>query len=1006
MSKSGYSRTGPQDASAFGFGTIKPYEAGDIERIKEKGTDFSDLPVAVPSPFGRLFLVKTAFERVTKQIAWDREFKEAREKDRHLNEILYIQQKPKPANDEDLRLVSDTLDLAELVFWRHQDLSETAISGMDLNQDSANIDKAIRELSSDDAATENTKKELEKIKNLIDTISLYASMDNAALGLKDNTGNFNIHLIEYNGNVIGGTSWHTLFVPLAGDSFKGIHIVSERKTRDTPKGLEQRKDKEFKEWLKYIVSNRTGSAILNYLNAFDISVGKNNYTEKFCNIEVPQITEIFEDYLIALPYEASDNFICGKKHGKTYLPPIKAGTEIEYDKIEYIPFPENSNEPIITVKYGDKEKEYGKEVKEGQGKILTCHFNVALFPYVSGAREYRIALIENPAEITDVSDISINDAAKYEREDTSVQKLTLYKKYNITEITLDANYNGNSFCAQLPVRMVKVPAVDMSYTFAVDFGSTNTNIAYKVNNTEPKHSFELEGHLATLLKFKEHSPFSEDVLTEKFISPKINGTYFRTLLADTPSHNTNASEVDVLGKFNIPYGYRDILTADNVSDNLKWSIGNQKYKVFLGQIAFELHAKVLLTGGVLENTKIIYTYPLSMTREERDALKCEWQELGKFYFGDGNTFDNLEGKAESITPIKYLHAQGGGLVLKRETPIPVLSVDIGGGTTDCSVITNKDGSGASLLFPLSFRFAGKDIFGGDNNALTEKYGKEYRDNTLKDKTKYKKVLENIISKKKDVNSYLFSLEDILERDNKYSVILHRDKNVRIVFLYFFSAIIWFLAKTLEENFWTKMKKSTTESDVPFPSVIYFTGNGARILDIFETSIFENGIYSRPKTTVLAKYIFEKVYGRKMKIQETADFKIDFYSQNSKTLTSFGCFSNPVILDVEKAEDLFIPQENLFKNKIDNFNKIFLDIMKTKKFGNKDEFLWQTFDIATIKDDNGIVKFKLIDELEEVIDETDIDVALSNQNTPFEVLHLIILNLFKRFVNWQPPKKGQ
>ena len=1007
MSKSGYSRTGPQNANAFGFGTIKPYEAGDIERIKEKGTDFSDLPVAVPSPFGRLFLVKTAFERVTKQIAWDREFKEAREKDKHLNEILYVQQKPCPANDEDLRLVSDTLDLAELVFWRHTNLSSTTILGTDLNQDSETIDKAIAKLINDNAATKNTRKELEKLKNLIDTISLYTSMDNAALSLKDNTSNFNMYLIEYEGNVIGGTSWQTLFVPSADDNFKGIHINSDRKTGDAPRGLEQRNDKEFREWLKSVVGKRTGSAILNYVNALDINAGNNDYQEKFCDIEVPKITEMFEDYLITLPYEASDNFICGSKNGKTYLPPIKSGVNIEYEKIEYIPFPEKSDPTIVTVKYGDKEKIYGKKVKEGQGKILTCYFNVALFPYASGAREYRIALIEDTAkEMETMVSVSINDAAKYERENTTVQKLTLYKKYSAKEITLDVDYNGNSFCAQLPMRPVKGLAVDANYTFAVDFGSTNTNIAYKINNNEPKHSFELDGHLATLLKFKDGTPFSEDVLTEKFISKKISGTYFRTLLADTPTHNAAASEVDVLGKFNIPYGYRDILTEDNISDNLKWSLGNQKYKIFLEQIAFELHAKVLLTGGVLENTKIIYTYPLSMNKEERNALKFEWQKLGKFYFGDGNTFDNLEDKAESITPIKYLHAKGSGLVLKRETPIPVLSVDIGGGTTDCSVITNKDGSNASLLFPLSFRFAGKDIFGGDSNALTEKYGKEYRDSTLKEKIKYKKVLENIISKKRDVNSYLFSLEDILERDNKYSVVLHRDKNIRIVFLYFFSAIIWFLAKTLEENFWAKMKKSTTEADVPFPSVIYFTGNGARILDIFETAIFEDGTYSRPQTTALAKYIFEKVYGRKMKAQETADFKIDFYSQNSKTLTSFGCFSSPIILDVEKAEDLFIPQENLFKNRIGDFNKVFLDIMETKKFGNNDKFLWQAFDIAAIKDDNGIVKFKLIDELEAVIKETDIDVAISNQNTPFDVLHLIILNLFKRFVNWQPLKKGQ
>ncbi|MCL1967894.1 MAG: hypothetical protein FWF67_08410 [Fibromonadales bacterium] len=1018
MSKSGYSQVGPQTINEFGFGRINTYNVGDIEAIREEGADFSELPVAVPSPFGRLFLVKTAFERVTKQVTWDSTFENMRKKARAnnvtFNEKFYTEQNPKPANAEDIRLVRDTLDLAELVFWRHNKLTEIAISGQDLTAALADVNTKLENLPRNGAEANSVAENLKKIKNLIETINLYTDMDNDALELGANA-NFNMYLIEYNKKIIGGTSWHTLFVPSANDSFKNILINNNIKTASNSRDLEQRPD-EFKIWLKHIASKRPGSAIFEYLNTLNINAGADNYPEKFCNIDVPPITEIFEDYLIALPYEASDNFICGAKNGKTYLPPIKSGTNIEYDKIEYIPFP-NSNDPvIITVKYGDKEKEYGKKIKEGQGKILTCHFNVALFPYVNGAREYRIALIEDAAkEMEAMVSVSINDAAKYERENTSVQKLTLYKKNRVNEITLDVDYNGNSFCAQLPIRTPKgSTAIDANYTFAVDFGSTNTNIAYKINNTEPKHSFELDGHLATLLKFKEGTPFSEDVFTEKFISPKINGTYFRTLLADTPSHNTNASEVDVLGKFNIPYGYRDILTADNVSDDLKWSLGNQKYKIFLEQIAFELHAKVLLAGGVLENTKIIYTYPLSMTKEERKALKLEWQKLGKFYFGkapqnnaeDGYTFDSLESKAESITPIKYLHAQGGGLVLKRETSIPVLSVDIGGGTTDCSVITNKDGSGASLLFPLSFRFAGKDIFGGDSNALTEKYGKEYRDNTLKDKTKYKKVLENIINKKRDVNSYLFSLEDILEQDNKYSIVLHRDKNVRIVFLYFFSAIIWFLAKTLKENFWAKMNSPSTEKDVPFPSTIYFTGNGARILDLFEEADLENGIHSRPKTTALAKYIFEKVYGRKMKEQESTDFKIDFYSQNSKTLTSFGCFSEAEISNVEKAEDLFISEDRLRENKIDDFNKVFLDIMRTKKFGNNDKFLWQAFDIATIATDNGIVKFKLIDELETVLDEIDIDVAISNQKTPFEVLHLIILNLFKRFVNWQPSKKGQ
>jgi hypothetical protein len=173
----GYSNTGGKD-----WANVSAYDDKQIEAIKdpEGGAEIS-LPAAIPSPFARIDLVKTAFANICKT-----ENLRATTKS---GDVI--------ASKDDEKLVSDCLDLAEMLF----------------NADNIKDNLRIIEWKKDE--------EIEKLENGTDaqrrfakTLKLYLGQDRADYNFDSMDA---LYLVEYNYKIIGCTSPVTMFFTTANN---------------------------------------------------------------------------------------------------------------------------------------------------------------------------------------------------------------------------------------------------------------------------------------------------------------------------------------------------------------------------------------------------------------------------------------------------------------------------------------------------------------------------------------------------------------------------------------------------------------------------------------------------------------------------------------------------------------------------------------------------------------------------------------------------------------------
>ncbi|MDR3002073.1 MAG: hypothetical protein LBU89_12530 [Fibromonadaceae bacterium] len=763
---------------------------------------------------------------------------------------------------------------------------------------------------------------------------------------------------------------------------------------------------------------------------------------------------IFEDFLIKIPYKSSGNFKVLEIAGETYLYPIKKS------KVEY--YVNSKTDPKITVaKISDNlikiiidgvEKCYAKEhpdPRTEQGLIIETAFALRLFPFIGGAKEYRVLLIEDLAKkkadnldsslfisfyASNKNDIFETDYHQKSNMKTSYLMLKPEMPSSPIAINLSAKYKDKEFNIYVPPNFGNRTYTqgDKDYSFAIDFGTTNTHIEFligKFNSIDTSvktfESFSLKDHVATLLDLdnvrevtRNNSPLISSAIQNEFLPFNIEEKHFpfRTLLLK--NGNNKGFNVNCIGKYAIPLQYKENLARGKIFSSLKWvdpdgdrTEDDTIYEHFLREIVFLLHAKVLLTDGNLKTTKIYYSSPLAFEDDKRLSIKSFWRkQYEEFFEGDNN---NIKEIPESIAPLKYFL---GSKKINIEKGQPTLCIDIGGGSTDSVVITRDENDINKIVFHTSFKFAGNDIFGGTltdpsdvhYSFLTEKYSKIYGKKEIKDNSdklgllyssdnngeiygspiygdKLNKIYEgeefngNVSG---EVNSYLFSLEDLLKsKGHSYMERLKDNKNIRIVFLYFFSSIIYNLAKMLQKSW-----KST--SSIPFITNVIFSGNGSKILDIL----------GQEKLKPVIKNIFECVYGRTMSAEDEKNLEICFYPNETKVLTAKGCLIPSEDKDIGINPDG--DEKKVFEDcnrdeiltEIDAFNKCFAKIisqdiiMKSFRFpkGQKEKFEELTKD------------FKFSKHLTRNEDQLSL--------RSFEPLHLFILKLFKEFLEWKETEK--
>lgn len=394
------------------------------------------------------------------------------------------------------------------------------------------------------------------------------------------------------------------------------------------------------------------------------------------------------------------------------------------------------------------------------------------------------------------------------------------------------------------------------FTFAVDFGTTNTHIEYAEGDNPPQPLAFQESSEATLvatLARKGSMAQFESVMELEFIPRSIDGFYsfpLRTVLAE---NEDNDARPEALRTANISFAYeRKEFSRYRVHTNLKWGSDPILTEQFLREVVMLLRARVLASGGNPALARVIYFYPVSMKRSLQNRYFTLWEQLADKYLG-GHAPGRITACPESSAPaFHYADA--------ATTGADFVSVDIGGGTTDVVVYrADADGMSSRQSAIASFRFAGNTIFGDGfvyadarNNPLVAEYSAYFSRAVTEDPDlAYLDVILGGITasgRSEDINAFLFSIEHspalrdlpaIDRRRFSYNSLLADDPARKLIFVYFFSAIIYYVATMLRE------------SGAPMPKQIFFSGTGSKIL----------GIVGRHDTVErLARLIIERVYG--------------------------------------------------------------------------------------------------------------------------------------------------
>jgi len=406
------------------------------------------------------------------------------------------------------------------------------------------------------------------------------------------------------------------------------------------------------------------------------------------------------------------------------------------------------------------------------------------------------------------------------------------------------------------------------YEFAVDLGTSNTHIEYKKSDDTQSILFgynDSESIYSTFFvaSFREIKGVMhkidmkdwDDLIAADFIPSNVGDDSdfhfpMRTVLSHARTIDwTDKLRVFGLLNFNLTYNKRRPL-AYNAKPmvNIKWSSktnAQSAMQSYINNIMLLIRNKVIANNGNLAHTKITWFYPNSMSPRRLSQLKNSWNSSYLEFFNPNGTTRNL---SESVAPIQYYFR-------RYATATNLVNVDIGGGTTDIAFSSN-----GNVDYITSFKFAANSLFEDSfsdinpNNGIVDWF-KDDIHNLLKSKPELNElvnIFNNNIGQPSNMASFLFSLKDNsatrdLSKNNiDFNIILQNDSKFKIVFILFYTAIIYHIAEII------KVK------GLKPPRHIAFSGNGSKIINIISSD-----------EKILAKYtklIIEKVLDTPLKSQ--------------------------------------------------------------------------------------------------------------------------------------------
>lgn len=663
------------------------------------------------------------------------------------------------------------------------------------------------------------------------------------------------------------------------------------------------------------------------------------------HIKYPYLTvsDLLEPYIIRLPYPIdSDKFFDGnyeikgeKDHG--YTLPLKKKF-FEYFSIKdlqgivgdgkkrfeltgmaggvkatlRIPIKKNKYIQLTRVYYANQfqDKIQQADEKENIGVIMENQYTVVIYPFAKISQEinphYRILLVDRDVSsltkyynyniqlYTELNPTQALTATAKKTRSRKDQAQGVTTEYTILEHEFDFVEVSHNDAKGILVPLFKnLHTPSKIFKFAIDFGTTNTHIEYKMGTEDAKalNITEKEVQLGTLYMPGEKTEayldnprlgFGAvkllDAIKSEFLPFQVGGGQYkfpqRTVIHDTGRFNADESNF-ALADFNIPFWYlkENRQNDTEITSNLKWADFRQDNKLesrtkgFLKQLFIMIRNKVLLNNGDLAKTEIVWFYPNSMPLYRRNFMQKAWEAYFTRYISLSGKIGSM---SESLAPFHYFREKGGIIALNK----PVACVDIGGGTTDVVIYSNNE---PSIL--TSFKFASNSLFGdgyantSGSNGFVLKYETKIREILTKNELTELDTIFNKIktssSKSIELIEFFFALENNEKvKDKKISLsftkMLTEDTDLKIVFLFYYSAIIYHIAKLLKI------------SNLETPRFITFSGNGSKIISTIA------GSSNLSNLAAFTKIIFAEVFD----LSTLPNIELKVYP-NSKEITCKG-----------------------------------------------------------------------------------------------------------------------
>lgn len=420
------------------------------------------------------------------------------------------------------------------------------------------------------------------------------------------------------------------------------------------------------------------------------------------------------------------------------------------------------------------------------------------------------------------------------------------------------------------------------FKFAIDFGTTNTHVEYTKSGNKTLKPLDMTcqqlGALSDVCSIEPYSKLMPHLDVPKELGQKEAKFPMRSVFTFVKGTSwKSATEPYLTGNFSYCYGRQPKLDFIEDENDLKWSEDEDnaaKIRCCLESVVMMLRNKVLMEGGDLQKTKVVWFYPISMEDGRKSLFAREWNEIFEKYFGQTVRPSSLP---ESLAPYIFFNQN-------KHVSSYALTIDIGGGSSDALV---TDGNGKPA-FITSFKFAANDLTGdpfskgdAENNGWVKRYKKVYGigDDSQSDEDKKKdkdkktgpekglleqnnlaeqvSILKGILEENSSANfiSSLFALKDnpnIAEKTENQKKVdflrkLQSDKEAKTLFLIFYSAIIYHMARMIK-------KKRDEGLDVREPASIAFSGNGSKLLQMLNIDIDD----SKELLEEYTKAIFAKV----------------------------------------------------------------------------------------------------------------------------------------------------